>query len=189
MKQMSGNAALARLLAMAWLLSIALVVNAGGPAPTPKQADYEIDFMVGMIDHHEMAVRMADSCEEKATHAELAALCTDIKLAQQQEISMMQQWLLGWYGIAYSPQMKPGAMRRMEKLEQLSGAEYEIEFLQTMIKHHRMAVREGSVCLENAYHGELESLCTSIIENQLLEIQMMRAWLCDWYGICRNKGA
>lgn len=172
------------------LLLIASMVSAGwaaAPAPNTGTARFEVDFMEGMIDHHAMAVEMATICEAQAVHAELAELCTEIRVAQQQEIDTMQSWLQAWYGVSYAPEMSRGDMRRMEKLASLSGAEFEIAFMETMIRHHAQAIREASTCLERAYHTELLDLCENIIVAQTMEIQLMRTWLCDWYGICRKE--
>jgi uncharacterized protein (DUF305 family) len=158
--------------------------NESGPAPDKSTAKYEIDFMKDMIDHHAMAVMMGNMCLEKAIHEELRTLCQNIVATQSQEIAEMQSWLSTWYGISYSPQMKPGDSRMMEKLSELSGAEFEIEFMQMMIKHHLRAIREASKCVERVYHTELHTLCENIITTQAAEIEQMRTWLCQWYGIC-----
>ena len=157
-----------------------------GPAPDRQTAKYEIDFMEDMIDHHAMAVQMANICVEKAIHEDLRALCENIVTTQSQEIAEMQSWLSGWYGITYSPQIKPGDMRMMERLASLSGAEFEIEFMEMMIKHHLKAIREASKCVERVYHEELREMCENIITSQAAEIEQMRTWLCQWYGICRR---
>jgi len=73
----------------------------------------------------------------------------------------------------------------MEKLAALSPEEFEIAFMEMMIKHHAKAVKEGEHCLERAYHEELRQLCENIIATQTEEIALMQAWLCAWYGICR----
>jgi uncharacterized protein (DUF305 family) len=168
----------------AGLFSGPLQMRAESPAPSPAQANYEVRFLTGMIDHHSMAVMMSMLCEERAVHAELLALCADIKAAQTEEIALMQGWLLDWYGIAYEPEMKPGQMKRMERLAELNGEEFEIEFMEMMIRHHAQAVREGNHCIQRAYHSELIALCESIVETQLAEIDLMEMWLCGWYGDC-----
>jgi uncharacterized protein (DUF305 family) len=143
--------------------------------------------MKDMIDHHQMAIQMANMCLEKAVHEELRTLCQEIITAQQQEIVEMQSWLNSWYGVSYSPQMKPGDMRMMEKMAAMYGAEFEIEFMQMMIKHHLKAIREASKCIDRVYHEELRELCENIITSQAAEIEQMRTWLCEWYGICRRS--
>jgi uncharacterized protein (DUF305 family) len=167
------------------LPTVARAEMASTSAPSPSQARYEIDFMEDMIDHHHMAIMMAELCVEKAVHAELRELCTQIIAAQQAEIIQMQSWLQTWYGITYQPQMKPGDMKMMERMAAMTGAEFEIAFMEMMIKHHSKAVKEGEHCLDRAYHPELRTLCQDIVQTQTAEIALMQSWLCSWYGICR----
>lgn len=166
---------------------VSLSAAADGPAPNPGTATYETNFMEGMIDHHVMAVEMSETCVQKAVHEELRALCEQIIAAQNAEIAMMQGWLQEWYGIGHEPQMMHGAMQRMEKVASLDGADYEVAFLESMIRHHRSAIVEGAQCLDRAYHPELQMLCENIIATQSDEIQQMRSWLCEWYGECRPQ--
>src|SRR3546814_14782579 len=106
----------------------------------------------------------------------------------------MQSWLQEWYDMSHEPMMNPGQMRQMERLASLSGAEFEVEFMQSMIKHHRQAIREGEMCLRRGYHDELLDLCENIIAAQRDEIAKLEQWLCDWYDrrigqdACRLSG-
>jgi len=113
-------------------------------------------------------------------------MCEDIKTSQSAHITQMQGCLQDWYGTTREPEMTPGEMRQMDKLASLSGAEFEIEFRESMIKHHRKAIREGEQCLDRAYHDELEGLCQNIITTQSAEIAQMQQWLCEWYDRCRG---
>jgi uncharacterized protein (DUF305 family) len=177
------------------LLTVALVITglaaltapgmAEAPAPNPGTANFETKFMTDMIDHHAMAVHMAEMCVEKAIHEELRTTCEAIIATQSQEIELMQSWLSRWYGITYEPQMKPGAMRQMEKMMAMSSEEFEIAFMEEMIRHHEGAIREAEQCLKRAYHEDLIDLCQNIIETQSAEIAEMEAWLCEWYSICK----
>jgi uncharacterized protein (DUF305 family) len=162
------------------------VTIASAPAPTRVQAKYEIDFLQDMIDHHMMAVMTAELCVKKAVHEELRALCQDIIAAQSAEIEQMQAWLQKWYGIAYEPEMSKGMMKDVERLAALSGAEFEIAFMEMMIAHHAKAIREAERCVDRAYHPELEELCEGIIATQSAEIEQMQEWLCEWYGRCEE---
>ena len=161
------------------------ITIASAPAPSPSTANFEIKFMTDMIDHHHMAVMMADMCIAKAVHSELRSLCERIKTAQMAEIEDMQSWLQQWDGISYEPVMKPGDEKMMDRLASLSGAEFEIAFMEMMIKHHEKAIKEGRHCLDKAAHAELRSLCENIIRTQSAEIAQMQTWLCQWYGECR----
>ena len=52
--------------------------------------------MEDMIDHHAMAVMMAEMCTMKVVHPELITLCQNIIASQSAEIQMMQTWLQDW---------------------------------------------------------------------------------------------
>ena len=183
-RRMFAARVLAVLISAASLAASIPVARADAPAPTRSAAKYETRFLEDMIDHHFMAVQMAQLCQERAVHAELLELCQQIEAAQMQEIEQMQSWLQAWYGITYEPQMSPSGEQQMDRLASLSGAEFEIEFLKTMIKHHWKAVREGAQCVDRAYHDELVALCENIVMTQTEEIRQMQEWLCSWYDIC-----
>jgi uncharacterized protein (DUF305 family) len=156
-------------------------------APAPGQAaqNFEIVFLTGMINHHAMAVEMAEICLQRAVHQQLRNLCQRIVAAQTQEIETMQSWLADWYGLTHEPEMKPGDERMLEKLASLSAAEFEVTFMEMMIKHHMMALREAEQCLRKAWHPELHQLCQNIITTQSAEIAQLQSWLCQWYGRCK----
>lgn len=162
------------------------VTIASAPVPSPSVANFEIQFMTGMIDHHQMAVEMAEICLAKAVHEELRSMCQNIIATQSAEIEEMQSWLQEWYGITYEPTMKPGDQKMLERLASLSGPEFEIAFMEMMVKHHEGAIKEARKCLDKAAHAELRELCENIIATQSAEIQQLQTWLCQWYGECRS---
>src|SRR3990172_5226968 len=83
----------------------------------------EVRFLEGMIDHHQMALDMANDCLAKATTESVTALCQNIIDAQSAEIALIQGWLLDWYNIDYSP-MSMNDMMGMSarpQMEQMRG--------------------------------------------------------------------
>lgn len=62
----------------------------------------ELRFLEGMIDHHQMALDMANDCLAKATTETVTTTCQNIIDAQTAEITLMQGWLLEWYNVDYS---------------------------------------------------------------------------------------
>ena len=66
--------------------------------------------------------------------------------------------------------MKPGDEKMTERLASLTGAEFEIAFMEMMIKHHEKAIKEGRHCLDKAYHAELRELSENIITTQSAEL-------------------
>lgn len=173
--------ALCATLALLLGLVAAPSARADGPATDPKAVAFEVDFLSGMIDHHHMAVMMAESCRDKAVHDELRAMCASIATTQSAEIEMMRAWLADWYGVEHSPMMSGGHMRGMMRLDRLSGMRYEIAFMKMMIRHHKAAIREAGRCLERAGHPELLALCASIRQAQISEVATLQQWLASWY--------
>jgi len=168
---------------------ISTVSYADAPAPTVSAQRYEVRFMTEMIDHHAMAVMMADLCLERAVHPQLIQKCHEIRETQLDEIATMQEWLEDWYGIEHEPEMTPGGENQMEKLAALTGADFEIEFLKGMIRHHWIAVVKSRECQSQAYHTELIQMCEDIESAQSAEIELMGSWLESWYGVHNYHGS
>ncbi|MEO8397455.1 MAG: DUF305 domain-containing protein [Chloroflexota bacterium] len=85
------------------LLSVG-VSSAFADAPVPGRAGRaEVRFLEGMMDHHQMALDMANDCLDKATDDAVRTLCQNILTAQSAEIQQMHGWLLTWYNVDYSP--------------------------------------------------------------------------------------
>lgn len=161
---------------------------AASPAPDKATAKYEVDILTDMIDHHAMAVEMAQLCVEKAVHEPLADMCSNIVTSQSAQIALMQGWLSDWYGLAYQPEMNPGMRAQTERLASMSGERFEMSFMKMMIRHHSQAIVEATGCLDRAWHPELAGLCADIIAAQSVEIRQMQEWLCEWYDFCGYFG-
>lgn len=168
---------------------LAAVALTFGPTAA-HAANFDQQFLGKMIPHHQMGVDMAQECIQKATHGELKDLCRQIASKQQEESGKMSSWLDSWY--RGQPGAKPSAMKNMQKnmqdLKAMTGAEYEIHFMNEMSSHHREALKDIEPCVSRASHGELKNLCTTMAADQRKEIEQMHGWLCDWHKDCHKGG-
>jgi uncharacterized protein (DUF305 family) len=60
---------------------------------TKQTGDADIDFVTGMIPHHQGAIDMAKIVLEKGKDPEIKKLAEGIVKAQESEIKMMNEWL------------------------------------------------------------------------------------------------
>lgn len=93
------------LLFAVFVLSLATLTSTNAFAATAadRGARAEVRFLEGMIDHHQMALDMANDCTSKAKTDSVVTLCKAIITAQSAEIKEMQSWLASWYQIQYNP--------------------------------------------------------------------------------------
>lgn len=168
----------------------------------------ELRFLEGMIDHHQMALDMANDCLAVATTDSVTALCQAIIDAQTAEIETMQGWLLAWYNVDYAPLSMlgddmdmdgmdhggmamdgmpftdpPMMMGMMAGLNRLEGVDYEIAWLESMVDHHDDAIHMAERILERAPegtgHADLNTLAQQIIADQSAEIDLMEQLIIE----------
>jgi uncharacterized protein (DUF305 family) len=63
------------------------------------------------------------------------------------------------------------------------GMPHDRHFIEQMIPHHAAAVEMADLALTQAKHPELKQLAASVKKTQTQEIQEMRRWYKQWYGI------
>ena len=64
-----------------------------------QDADFDRMFLQMMIPHHEGAISLAQQALAQVEHPEIKALAQGIVTTQQAEITEMQGYLRGWYGV------------------------------------------------------------------------------------------
>jgi uncharacterized protein (DUF305 family) len=131
------------------------------PEPAPGAADRvradslrrpyteaDIEFMSGMIYHHNQAIRMAGWAPSHEASPAVQRLAARIVNAQQDEIATMAQWLrdrgqpVPDPASGHSMHMMPGMLTeaQMQQLDEARGQSFDNLFLAFMIQHHRGAV-------------------------------------------------
>ncbi len=61
-----------------------------------KGNDFDKAFLIGMIEHHQGAIDMANLAKQYAGHDEIKTMADSIISAQTIEIDQMRQWLKDW---------------------------------------------------------------------------------------------
>jgi uncharacterized protein (DUF305 family) len=118
----------------------------------------DVDFMSHMIGHHAQAIEMSRLAPTRGASPAVRTLAERIINAQQDEITIMQQWLrdrgqpvpegrsatmpMEHAGHDMMSMMMPGMLTpaQMKQLEEAKGAEFDRLFLTDMIQHHRGAI-------------------------------------------------
>ncbi len=192
------------------VLAFSMIVQADDPTDG-RIGRAELRFLQGMVDHHQMALDMANDCLKNASTDAVKALCQNVIDAQSTEIAMMQEWLLNWYNVQYeavsmlameaemgatghgghgghgnTPHTDPPMMMgMMAGLNRLDGQDYDIAWLESMIDHHDDAIHMAERMLNrltDSGHAELRELAEQIIADQSAEQQAMEALISELAG-------
>jgi uncharacterized protein (DUF305 family) len=148
--------------------------------------DEDVHFLQMMIPHHEQAIEMSDIALDPTIGASDAVkgLATQIKGAQDPEITQMNQWLtdLGKTEMDSSMDMT-GEMDGMLTADQLMnlgtlrGAEFDNAWIKAMIGHHEGAIEMATVVIADGSNSQVRVLAEAIIIGQQKEIGTLKALL------------
>ena len=147
----------------------------------------ELNFIQGMIPHHQEAVDSALVVEKHSKHAQLRAFAGAVVRVQQRQISEMRGWLRAWYpkrakaASPYQPMMRA--------LPDATPDEADRAFIEDMMTHHETAIAMAREFLAGSFkkHPKAEALARAIVKTQAAEVVTLRGWLRSWYGV--NVGA
>jgi len=163
--------------------------RASRPSADRMTVQFEVNFLTGMIPHHQMAIRMSQVALRNSANAEVRDLAERIIAAQRPEIRQMQRFLAvdGVRGYRPTPSSDERAMLR--ELRSLRGSDFDRAYLSGMIGHHRAAIAGepsmpgASECLERAAQPGLRQLCSNIVSTQAEEIREMQMLLGEAGGM------
>ncbi len=165
-------------------------------ASLPQRSQADIDFMQGMIMHHQQAVEMTALIPSHTQNRDVRALGARISSSQADEIQFMQRWLAarGESIAAKMPGMPemdmsaqamppmPGMLtaEQMRALRNAKGAEFDRLFLTGMIQHHNGALVMVKELFDTAGAGqdaELFNFASDVDNTQRAEIRIMQSML------------
>ena len=153
---------------------------------TPESADFndaDVIFAQMMIPHHQQAIEMSDIALDPNSQASAAiiALATQIKGAQDPEISQMKNLLTTWGksmemgSMAHSSMMNGMlSLEEMDTLGQLKGAEFDKAWAKGMIAHHEGAIAMANEVLANGKNSEILALANAVVSGQSAEIKTLK---------------
>jgi uncharacterized protein (DUF305 family) len=165
---------------------------AAAPSPAPSASassssaanSADVMFAQMMIPHHEQAVVMSDAMLAKqGLSAEVVALATQIKNAQQPEIDQMRGWLKAWgaseQGDHHGHTGMDGMLsdQELDALKSAQGTDAEKLFLTGMIRHHEGAVAMAEQVRADGTDPQVKKLADAIITGQRAEIDQMKKLL------------
>ncbi len=181
--------------ALALAAALTLGGCGGGDDPTvasgPSSSDEAVDethndadvaFVNGMTPHHEGAMTMSELAPTRAASDEVKALAERIAAAQGPEIERMAAMAQAWgtdvdaggaHGGGHSTEMPDDTAA----LEQLSGAEFDREFLTRMVEHHKGALVMAKAELAEGKNPQAREMAQQIVDAQQAEIAEMERML------------
>jgi len=149
---------------------------------------YDLLFIDAMVAHHQGAIDMARQADSNALHQELKEFARKVVADQSSEMAMMTGWREQWFAgrpRAAKADSMPGMAESMGgmdagHLQMLTGAEFDLAFIEMMVPHHQGAVTMARDALARSQRPEIRGLAQRIIDAQQAEIEMMDRWKSEW---------
>lgn len=187
-----ANAGVALAGAAALLFGGTPAVRAQQPSGNPA----DVQFMSGMIIHHEQAVLMAAWAPTHDAGPEVARLCRKIAVSQHDDIVLMKNWLrdhgqpipdTSWVFDYQGPGMRTHKLMdgmltadQLAELDAARGPEFDRLFLKGMIGHHAGALSMVKTLMASPTAGDdglVFQFAADINSDQTIEIHLMQRML------------
>jgi uncharacterized protein (DUF305 family) len=143
----------------------------------------DLDFVQGMLPHHQGAVDMAKVVLQYGKDAEIRKLAEAVVKAQDAEIAFMKGWLtktdqgalpVSTESIKANEQAMAAMMKDM--MVPYTG-DADVDFVKGMIPHHQGAIDMAQVALLYGKDPALLKLANDVVSAQQGEIAFMKEWL------------
>ena len=149
----------------------------------PATGKPDLDFVQGMIPHHQGAIEMAKVVLQYGKDPDIRKLAEGVVKAQEGEISVMNDWLAKTDKVTLptSPDSAKADDQAMASMMKNMSGSYtgnaDVDFVKGMIPHHQGAIDMAKVALQYAKDQTLLKLAGDIVSAQEGEITFMTDWL------------
>ncbi|WP_327142063.1 DUF305 domain-containing protein [Nocardia sp. NBC_01327] len=159
--------------------------TAAQPATRSDFNDADVTFLQMMYPHHAQAVDMAKLVPSRSQNQQLITLAKNVEQAQAPEMQQMTTLLQAFGKGAPSDTMGHEGMAgmmsadQMKSLEALSGPEFDRQWMQMMIEHHRGAIAMANTELASGTNADAKAMAQAIVTGQQAEIDQMNTMLAQ----------
>lgn len=176
-----------------------LVAQTRSAEPEPGAVD--IGFAQDMSVHHRQAALMGFLVSERSDDPGIRSLAFDIETTQLEQIGRMQGWLSLWDASALPPdqhmmwmssmaghghgaagaETMPGmaSQLELEALRRASGPEFDVMFLQLMLRHHQGGVPMLREAQQHSAVPQVRNLAGQMLTAQLKESDYLTQLLAE----------
>lgn len=199
-----GAAVLAVLLLGA---AVGLLVKLPGSSTStsaPASDSVDVGFCQDMAMHHLQGIQMANIARDRSTDPEVRQLAFDIASTQLEQVGRMKGWLMLWNeheqnvsgvymawmnaaGVhghgATTPEagkpLMPGmaTTEELTKLRGLSGRDFDVYFLQLMLRHHLGGAPMAEYASTAGGQSVVRTLADNMLKSQTAETELMKDYL------------
>lgn len=153
-------------------------------AATLSSAD--IEFAQHMSVHHQQAITMVDMLGPQPA-PDIGAVAEQIRVGQWREIGTLTGWLevsgapmqqaaggahTGHHG-EHPPMHGMASNAELTRLQQATGTERDLLFVQLMIRHHQGGIEMAAGAIDTTDHSAVRTRALSMVKSQQQEISML----------------
>lgn len=145
-------------------------------------------FAVNMIANHAQAVRVAELVPDRTTNSDLVELAAGIVSSRGTEIALMKALLVQWNADSTTsstpdhpavPAQGTIEEQMLSRLQALSGQDFDVLWLQSMIAHAQGALQIADTEIADGENVDALTLAKQIVTKQQAEIDRMQLLLAS----------
>lgn len=162
---------------------------------SPGHVEQDVEFVRNMLHHHSQAIQMTGYVDDRTDDEDVRLLAERMEVSQTDEIRQLERWLQERGEPARDPDeahdghdaaSMPGLLtdEELAQLEATRGDEFDVLFLQFMIKHH-----EGAIQMVNDLYAsgggqepDVDAFARHVDSDQRIEIARMTSMLAQRQG-------